>query len=202
MIMDVSLGLTLCYAIHQQIDNFAVRNQIDELKSGLYFTGEDKPTDENIDYRVWFVQLTVWCFIVMLVKLALFGVQLYCSESLEYLGTAALEGFAGNPRLELLFVMVIVPLSLNSLQYWIQDNFLMGNKHMVERAERLAQLEQFRMVENDFVMVDPENEDRRNAPQKGLNRVIEEGVYNIKPEDYNEAGELKQADTLAEEKSS
>ena len=76
----------------------------------------------------------------------------------------------------------------------------MGNKHMVERAERLAQLEQFRMVENDFVMVDPENEDRRN--EKGLNRVIEEGVYNIKPEDYNEAGELRQADTLAEEKAS
>jgi len=26
MLMDVTLGLTLCYAIHQQIDNFAVRN--------------------------------------------------------------------------------------------------------------------------------------------------------------------------------
>lgn len=68
----------------------------------------------------------------------------------------------------------------------------MGNKHMVERAERLAQLEQYRMVENDFVMVDPENEDRRIAEKpKGLNRQIEEGVYNIKPEDYNEVGELK-----------
>ncbi len=66
----------------------------------------------------------------------------------------------------------------------------MGNKHMVERAERLAQLEQFRMVENDFVMVDPENEDRRKPR---LNRLIEEGVYNIKPEDYDEGGDLKQA---------
>ena len=46
------------------------------------------------------------------------------------------------------------------------------------------------MVENDFVMVDPENEDRRKPR---LNRLIEEGVYNIKPEDYDEGGELKQA---------
>ena len=74
MIMDCTLGLTMCYLIHHSIDRFAVRNQIDELKSGLYFTGEDKPTDDNIDYKVWFVQLIVWCFIVMLVKLGLFGV--------------------------------------------------------------------------------------------------------------------------------
>ena len=74
----------------------------------------------------------------------------------------------------------------------MQDNFLMGTKHMEERAERLAELEQFRMVENDFVMVDPNAEDRaaENVRQR-LNRQIEEGVYNIKPQDYNEEGELK-----------
>jgi small-conductance mechanosensitive channel len=116
----------------------AVHHDIDELKSGLYFTGEDKPTDDNIDYRVWFIQLTVWCFIVLLVKLFLFGLQLYFSEGLELMGEAALSGFQGSPQIELLFVMVLIPLSLNSVQYWIQDSFLQGNKHMEERAERLA----------------------------------------------------------------
>lgn len=79
----------------------------------------------------------------------------------------------------------------------------MGNKHMEERAERLAQLEQFRMVENDFVMVDPDAEDRRIEIAKNrasrLNRQIEEGVYNIKPEDYNEEGELKEEAVVLEE---
>jgi hypothetical protein len=65
--------------------------------------------------------------------------------------------------MELIFVMVIIPLTLNSIQYWVQDSFLMGEKHMKERAERLAQLEQFKMVENDFVMVDPSMEDRKIA---------------------------------------
>lgn len=39
------------------------------------------------------------------------------------------------------------------------------------------------MVENDFVMVDP---DFKQEPRKSrLIRQIEEGIYNIKPEDYN-----------------
>ncbi len=90
--------------------------------------------------------------------------------------------------MELIFVMVILPLTLNSVQYWIQDNFLQGNKHMEERAERLAQLDQFEMVEEDFVKVDPEMEERKRQEaadellrSKGLNRQIEEAVYNIKP---------------------
>jgi hypothetical protein len=66
----------------------------------------------------------------------------------------------------------------------------MGEKHMKERAERLAQLEQFKMVDYDFVMVDPSMEDRRIAESQPprLNRQIEEAAYNIKPEDYNEKG--------------
>jgi STIMATE family len=184
MVMDTSIGITLCYLIHLVIERIAVKYEIDALKSGLYFTGEDKPTDDNIDYRVWAVQLVVWCIIVLLVKLILFVIQLYWAETLEFYGEYALSDFKGNPRLELLFVMVVLPLSLNSAQYWMQDNFLMGNKHMEERAERLAELEQFRMVENDFVMVDPDAEGRaiekENVKQR-LNRQIEEGVYNIKP---------------------
>jgi hypothetical protein len=93
MIMDTTIGITLCYLLHLAIDKFAVKHDIDALKSGLYFTGEDKPTDENIDYRVWVVQLVVWCIIVLLSKLVLFGAQLYFSENLETLGERALSDF-------------------------------------------------------------------------------------------------------------
>lgn len=166
MMMDTTMGITLCYLIHSFIERIAIKHDIDTLKSGLYFTGEDKPTDDNIDYRVWAVQLVVWCIIVLLVKFILFLIQLYFSESLATFGETCLNDFKGNPKMELIFVMVIMPLFLNSLQYWIQDNFLMGNKHMEERAERLAQLEQFRMVENDFVMVDPNAEGRREEEEQ------------------------------------
>jgi hypothetical protein len=51
------------------------------------------------------------------------------------------------------------------------------------------------MVENDFVMVDPNAEGRKeeaDLQKLRLNRQIEEAIYNIKPEDYNEDGELKE----------
>lgn len=159
--MDTTLGITMCYLMHQVIERIAARHQIDALKSGLYFTDNDPQTDEYIDYRVWGVQLVIWCIIVLLVKLLLFVIQLYNSEGLESLAEWALADFEGNPRMELIFVMVVLPLSLNSVQYWIQDNFLMGTKHMVERQERLDQLEQFKMVEDDFVMIDPNMEGRK-----------------------------------------
>ena len=139
----------------------AIKHEIDALKSGLYFTDNDPQTDEYIDYRVWGLQLVIWCIIVLLVKLFLFVIQLYFSEMLAWFGEASLEGFEGNPRMELLFVMIIIPLTLNSIQYWVQDNFHQGNKHMEERQERLDQLEQFKMVEDDFVMIDPNMEGRK-----------------------------------------
>ena len=77
-------------------------------------------------------------------------------------------------------MMILLPLTLNSIQYWIQDNFLQGNKHMEERQERLDQLEQFKIVEDDFVMVDPNaegrkiEEERAKLPTEGLTPVTQE----------------------------
>lgn len=60
--------------------------------------------------------------------------------------------------------------------------------YIEERKERLAQLELFKIVDNDFVMIDPPADPRPSR----LNRQIEEAMYNIKPEDYNAEGELKE----------
>lgn len=46
------------------------------------------------------------------------------------------------------------------------------------------------MVDNDFVLVDPNMEKRPSR----LNRQIEEAIYNIRPEDYNEEGDLKEVE--------
>ena len=137
----------------------------------------------------------------------LFVIQLYFANDLELMSENALSGFKGNPKMELLFVMIVLPVTLNSiqvmlptslltyLQYWIQDNFLQGNKYIEERAERLAQLEKFRIVGDDFVLIDPDMEIRPSR----LNRQIEEAIYNIKPEDYKEDGELREPGDIVED---
>lgn len=53
MLMDTTLGIAMCYLMHQVIEHIAAHHNIDALKSGLYFTDDDPQTDEYIDYRVW-----------------------------------------------------------------------------------------------------------------------------------------------------
>ena len=48
----------------------------------------------------------------------------------------SLSVFQGHPNLELFWVMVIVPFTLNALQYWIQDNFLKGTEYIQEQKEK------------------------------------------------------------------
>ena len=71
-----------------------------------------------------------------MVKLAIFGLQLYFATWLAMFGETCLEDFQGKPELKLIFVMVMLPLILNSVQYWIQDNFLSGDKILAEMLER------------------------------------------------------------------
>jgi len=45
----------------------------------------------------------------------LFVSQLFYSEQLELIGEYALADFKDNPKLELVFVMVVFPVTLNSI---------------------------------------------------------------------------------------
>mmetsp|Transcript_40332 Transcript_40332/g.38801 ORF Transcript_40332/g.38801 Transcript_40332/m.38801 type:complete len:219 (+) Transcript_40332:105-761(+) len=159
LLLDTSLGLSLCYVLHSVIDKVAVKNDIEVLKSGLYYNDRDPEGDDYIDYRIWVVQLVVWCCIVMLVKIVVFVAELFFADSLIMLGEFLLQDFKDKPRLELVFVMMIVPLTLNVVQLWIQDNFLMGQKHLEERRERLTAAE-FAKLAEEYVVVDAPLEKR------------------------------------------
>ena len=91
--MDTTIGITMCYLLHKTIEIFAIRHQIEVLKSGLYYAENDPQTDDYIDLRIWVVQLTVWCIIVVLVKLFIFGLQLLYSEQCELAGEIMLADF-------------------------------------------------------------------------------------------------------------
>ena len=68
---------------------------------------------------------------------------------------------------------------------------------MLERQKYLDEQEE---VEGEFQNIDYKWEERKRmadmnvqvVSEKGLNRQIEEAAYNIKPQDYNEKGELIQ----------
>ena len=52
-----------------------------------------------------------------------------------------LSGFESNPNLELAFVMIVVPMVLNALMFWITDCFLKFTKTPKEDEKILLSLE-------------------------------------------------------------
>ena len=105
-----------------------------------------KDTDNQINYRIWIVQMCIWTMIVFLSKIIIFFFEVMYHKPIIKLGNFLLSGLQGKPELELFIVMVFVPVTLNSIQYWIQDTFLKGDKHIEDRTNK--QLEEKRAAEN------------------------------------------------------
>ena len=69
-----------------------------------------------------------------------------CSDEMIDSGIAILSVFDGHPNIELVFVMMIIPFTLNSLQYWIQDSFLAGTE-FIQTAKKNAEEDKNEMKE-------------------------------------------------------
>jgi hypothetical protein len=100
------------------VEKIAIKYEISQLRSGVYYKegeGYSKDRQIEIDYLSYFLQLIVWNMIVTLSKFILFFVQLLFASPLNDMGEAALSPFKDSPKLELIVVMVIVPVTLNSV---------------------------------------------------------------------------------------
>jgi len=77
--------------------------------------------------------------IVTLSKLTVFSIEYAYADEMIDLGITTLSIFDGHPNIELIFVMMIIPFLLNSLQYWIQDSFLAGTEFIQKQKENAAE---------------------------------------------------------------
>lgn len=120
LIMDTTFGVIFAYTLLKIIEKVSRDNGWSKAISGNY--SED--TDEEIDLGAWSLQLMIWVSIVAFVKWLLLIAIIYFHLFFTEIGKRMLEPFADDPRLELVFVMIIVPTVMNILQFWVQDNFL------------------------------------------------------------------------------
>lgn len=74
--------------------------------------------------------------IVFLSRILLFLATLGYLKQLISLAELALSPVQDSPKLELLVVMIFVPVTTSSVQYFIQDMFLKGDKHIDKRIEQ------------------------------------------------------------------
>jgi hypothetical protein len=71
-------------------------------------------------------------------KICMIGIMIFFRLPLLLFGEFLLEPFTLYPKLELLFVMMLAPVVLNSLMFWVTDSFL--KRKPVRRSLKSAQL--------------------------------------------------------------
>ncbi|KAI8362817.1 vacuolar membrane protein-domain-containing protein [Blakeslea trispora] len=86
-------------------------------------TGDYGPPPFRQRCSRWLRQMTVFLSAAILTKLCLCVFLMY-SPWLVKLGELALSWTKGRPRLQLVFVMLIFPLVMNALQFWLTDTIL------------------------------------------------------------------------------
>lgn len=143
LILDMIFGTLISYILFKLVDWFADKNNIEVLKSGMYvdekvelLNQDGTKKDPPVNYKIWFIQLTVWCMIVFLSKLIVFFFAVAHHKPILAVGVEMLSCFKGQPKLELITIMVIFPVTFNSVQLWIQDAFLKGDKHIDTRIQK------------------------------------------------------------------
>lgn len=126
------------------------------LKSGVYTSEEVSLTegdpDSKIDFRIWLLQVFVWTSCIFIGKIVVFFQEITMYKQILYFGNNAMDfmGISNNPELQLVTVMIIVPVTFNSILFWVQDSYLKGDKHARARIAKemeAKRLERLRLAE-------------------------------------------------------
>ena len=91
------------------------------LKSGVYTSENvsltDGDPDKHIDGRIWLLQVFVWTSCVFLSKIIVFGQEVTFYKIILKIGFWILKtlGLEGNPDMQLICVMIIIPMIFNTV---------------------------------------------------------------------------------------
>jgi hypothetical protein len=112
---------------------------------------------------MYIYQLLIWLIIVLFAKIFLAILQYNINEWLEVIGSAILFPFRNNGKLKLVVVMVIFPVLMNSIQFWVTDNFLKHKKEVYPQLE-LPRNNQLK-YENAEINIDDEHKGGKSVDQ-------------------------------------
>lgn len=80
---------------------------------------------------------------------------------LEFIGVTILIPIGDNNKFKLIFVMILFPIFVNSLQFWITDNIIKSNKPIQEQSNNRS-----------FYL----NDDGQNTKENSILHEIEENL--------------------------
>jgi hypothetical protein len=125
VVLDCTLGAFLSYIFMWLIDGIANSSDWTFLKTGLYYEEYLQGNKKNyrLIWKKYLSQLGVWLGITLIVKIILLIMLKICKLFLVNLGTFFLSPFS-NAKVRLVMVMIIFPVILNALYFWVVDNIL------------------------------------------------------------------------------
>ena len=86
---------------------------------------------QKIVYKIWFLQVIVWNVVVIIIRIILFLAVHVFNIIFEYTAEIVLGTLKLCPDLKLVLIIIIFPVLLNSIQFWVVDNILKVDKHNV-----------------------------------------------------------------------
>ena len=119
--LDCFLGVILAFCVFSIINHIAVKLDIDILKSGVYthksvsLIDGKEVADDAIDMRIWAVQVIVWVMCTLIAKMFIFFFILAYHKECVTFGNGFLSLFKNHPKVELVMVMIVIPLTFNAI---------------------------------------------------------------------------------------
>jgi hypothetical protein len=118
-VIDVVIGTAVCYLLLVGVERLFDNCEALSFRSGSYGT--------PAVWNSWVYQAAIWIVLVLIMKIIVIAAEVIFEGPMGVLGKAMLFWLDGYPKLELIFVMIIFPVILNSLMFWVTDSFLKSN---------------------------------------------------------------------------
>lgn len=135
--VDTTLGVLVNYQLHYLIYRVIVPKYCSPTMAADFKSGDYGLLAGKVQWGKYFRQLFVWLFIVSVMKCTMVLIMLVGHVPLIAIATWVLSPFRKNAELKLMIVMVITPLIMNMVQFWITDSFT--KKKPVATAESKPQ---------------------------------------------------------------
>ena len=127
MFLDTTIGVLVCYLLMKFAHFLAEFYDVEILKVEFYFDVIERNDGEK-EYRlipkIYLAQLIVWIIVILLQKIIQLILNSLFKVPFEIFGNFILAPFTFNPRFELVCVMILFPIFLNAVQFWLFDEIL------------------------------------------------------------------------------
>jgi hypothetical protein len=128
LMADSTLGVLLSYFYLQIVLKVLSGTKL-EFHSGDYGQGETTDDSKEVNWKCNLVlyQILWWVMIVLLAKFTTLGILFSFYRIVENAGKLILQPVKSDPKVKLIFVMIIFPTIFNIIQFWFTDNFIKNN---------------------------------------------------------------------------